>query len=82
MTYRTPEEEESYRQRDPIQRFRRVVLEQGLLGEDELDAIDERVKREVDEAVRFAESSPFPAPEECLTDVYVSYPVEQLAFRH
>ena len=81
-TYRTPEEEASYRQRDPIQRFRQTALSQGLLSEDELDAIDTAVKRAIDEAVQFAEASPYPPPEECLTDVYVSYPAEQLAFRH
>ena len=35
---------------------------------------EESVKKTIDEAVKFAEESPYPAPEECLTDVYVSYP--------
>lgn len=82
VTYRTKEEEEEYRRRDPIERFRQTVLSQGLLTEDELNAIDEAVAREIEAAVRYAESSPMPSPEECLTDVYVDYPAVQLAFRH
>jgi pyruvate dehydrogenase E1 component alpha subunit len=41
-----------------------------------LAKIDIRAAEAVEEAVRFAEESPFPVPEECLRDVYVSYPVE------
>lgn len=73
-TYRTEEEVASYRARDPIAQFRKRVLERGLLSEDELAEIDARVTRAIDEAVRYAEESPYPATEECLTDVYVSYP--------
>lgn len=73
-TYRTEEEVASYRARDPIAQFRKRVLERGLLSEDELAEIDAKVTRAIDEAVRYAEESPYPLPEECLTDVYVSYP--------
>ena len=74
LTYRTPEEEAEYRRRDPIDQFRRRVLERNLLTADELDAIDARAREIVEAAVRFAQESPYPAPEECLTDVYVKYP--------
>lgn len=73
LTYRTPEEEEEYRRRDPIDQFRRRVLERNLLTAAELDAIDARAREIVEAAVRFAQESPYPAPEECLTDVYVKY---------
>jgi pyruvate dehydrogenase E1 component alpha subunit len=74
LTYRTPEEEAEYRRRDPIDQFRRRVLERNLLTAAELDAIDARAREIVEAAVRFAQESPYPAPEECLTDVYVKYP--------
>ena len=74
LTYRTPEEEAEYRRRDPIDQFRRRVLERTLLTAAELDAIDARAREIVEAAVRFAQESPYPAPEECLTDVYVKYP--------
>jgi len=74
LTYRTKEEEEEYRRRDPIDQFRRRVLERNLLTAAELDAIDGRAQEVVDAAVRFAQESPYPGPEELLTDVYVKYP--------
>jgi len=73
LTYRTKEEEEEYRRRDPIDQFRRRVLERNLLTAAELDAIDARARELVEAAVRFAQESPYPAPEELLTDVYVKY---------
>jgi pyruvate dehydrogenase E1 component alpha subunit len=73
ITYRTKEEEESYRARDPIQRLRRYLLERAIATSEELDAIDRRVQERIDDAWSFAEAAPFPAPEETLTDVYVSY---------
>lgn len=73
MTYRTEEEVADYRLRDPIESFKRQVLGRGLVSEDELAEIDARAVQAVEDAVRFAEESPHPTPEECLTDVYVSY---------
>lgn len=78
LTYRTPEEEAGYRAKDPIEQFKKRVLERGLLSEKELRTIDEKVSRLIDEAVRFAEESPYPSVEECLTDVYVDYPLEEV----
>ncbi|MGE5619166.1 MAG: thiamine pyrophosphate-dependent dehydrogenase E1 component subunit alpha [Sphingomonadaceae bacterium] len=73
LSYFTEEERAKNRARDPIDGFRKRVLERGLLSEDEISRIDSEVKRAVDEAVQFAEAAPYPAPEEVLTDVYVSY---------
>jgi pyruvate dehydrogenase E1 component alpha subunit len=74
LTYRTPEEEEEYRRKDPIEQFRRRVVERNLVTEEELEAIDVQAKEAIEEAIRFAEASPYPAHEELLRDVYVSYP--------
>ncbi len=78
ILYRTKEEEESYRSQDCIRRFRKTVLEDGLLGEAELDAADRQVKNTMEEAVRFADQSPQPSPAEILTDVYVSFPESEM----
>lgn len=75
QTYKTKEEVEGYKIRDPITIFRKRVLEHGLISEAELAKIEARAKEAIEEAVRFAEESPYPAPEECLADVYVSYPI-------
>ena len=74
ITYRTKEEVESYRARDPIQSLRRTLIERGIASAPELDAIDQRVEGKIDGAWRVAEAASLPAPEEALTDVYVSYP--------
>ncbi len=74
ITYRTKEEVDSYRARDPIQRLRNFILERGFATTQELDSIDRQVRDEIDDAWRFAEAAPYPSPEEALTDVYVSYP--------
>jgi pyruvate dehydrogenase E1 component alpha subunit len=73
MTYRTEEEVAGYRARDPIEAFRKRMLARNLFPEAELAEVDAGVARTIDEAVRFAEESPYPAPEDCLTDVYVSH---------
>jgi pyruvate dehydrogenase E1 component alpha subunit len=62
------------RAKDPIDRFRKRVVERGLVAESDLDAIDARAKEVVDNAVKFAEESPYPSLDEVVTDVYVSYP--------
>lgn len=74
LTYRTPEEEEEYRRNDPIEKFRKAVLERGLLSPQELEEVDRRVREAVEEAVRFAEESPYPDPSEVTSDVYAKYP--------
>jgi TPP-dependent pyruvate/acetoin dehydrogenase alpha subunit len=78
ILYRTKEELEFHRSRDCIQRFRKTVLEQGLLGEAELAAIDRRVADAIEDAVRFAQTSQLPTPDQTVTDVYVSFPETQL----
>jgi pyruvate dehydrogenase E1 component alpha subunit len=78
QTYKTKEEMEGYKAQDPITLFRRRIQEHDLISEAELAKIDDRAKEAIEEAVRFGEESPYPAPEECLADVYVSYPREEV----
>lgn len=73
VTYRTAEELEAYKQRDPIQTLRAAILDRGIATEEELAAIDARVTRQLDDAWDAAKAAPFPAAEETLTDVYVTY---------
>lgn len=78
QTYKTEKEFESYKVRDPLTTFRKRVLENNLLSESELAKIDESVKGAIEEAVRFGEESTYPSPGECLSDVYVNYPMEEV----
>ncbi len=74
ITYRSKEEVDSFRSRDAIQSLRRSLVERGIAPGTELDAVDEQVQERIEDAWRFAEAAPLPAPEDALTDVYVSYP--------
>ena len=76
LTYRSKEEEEHWRARDPLKLFREAVLPQGDITAEELDQIDSEAETLMEEAVKFADESPFPEPVELYDDVYVNYPKE------
>ena len=78
--YRTKEEVEEHKQKDPIVRFRQVLEEADLLTEDELKAMDEEIHGIVDEAAEFAENSPEPGVEELYRHVYVDEDVNGRLF--
>jgi pyruvate dehydrogenase E1 component alpha subunit len=69
--YRTKDEVEEYKQRDPIEVVRKSILDKKFATEEELDAIDQKILGQVNESVKFAEESNYPDPSEALTDVYV-----------
>lgn len=69
--YRTREEVEQYKERDPLARLQSYLYEQELASAEEIERIEEEVAAEVAEAVAFAEASPYPSPEELYEDVYV-----------
>jgi TPP-dependent pyruvate/acetoin dehydrogenase alpha subunit len=73
LSYYTEDDKAKQKARDPIDKFAKRVLDRKLLSEAELAEIDARAKKVLDEAVQFAEQSPYPALDAILTDVYVSY---------
>jgi len=74
LKYRSKEEAEQWRQqRDPLEAFERRTAGEGWLAAGDLRTIDGEIAAEIEQAVRFAESSPFPEPHELHTDVYVTY---------
>ena len=77
-SYRSEEEENHWRSRDPLILFRARVLEGGVLKGEELDQIDQKAEKLIRDAIVFAENSPMPSLEELYTDVYVDYPLEAL----
>jgi pyruvate dehydrogenase E1 component alpha subunit len=74
--YRTKEEVDEYKAKDPIALVRDVILSNKLAGEKDLDAIDKRIDDIVNASVKFAEESPWPDDDEVLKDIYVdqNYP--------
>jgi len=70
-TYRSKEEVMEWRRkRDPITRFRRYLLREGVVTEEQAQAMELEVQREIEEAVRFAESSPEPEASLLYEDLY------------
>jgi pyruvate dehydrogenase E1 component alpha subunit len=68
--YRTREEVSKVRQeRDPIERLRAVLLEEGVADDEALKRLDKEVKEIVSDAAEFAQDSPEPDPSELYTDV-------------
>jgi pyruvate dehydrogenase E1 component alpha subunit len=74
--YRTKEEVDEYKGKDPIQQLRKTIVEGKMASEKDLDAIDKRVDEIVVNSVKFAEESPWPDDDEVLKDVYMdqNYP--------
>jgi pyruvate dehydrogenase E1 component alpha subunit len=68
--YRTKEELEEQKSRDPIDQLARRLREADLLGDEDFGGLKRSVEEEVDDAVRFSEESPDPEPSELHTDVY------------
>lgn len=75
--YRTSDEVQKYQANDPIGIFRRHLIEERKIKVEELDTEETKVEEEVEDAVRFAESSPEPAPEELFRDIYADPVVPQ-----
>ncbi|GGF02784.1 pyruvate dehydrogenase E1 component subunit alpha [Hymenobacter cavernae] len=69
--YRTKEEVEEYRHRDAIEAVRHTILSHNMATEEDLTAIDDRIKEQVSASVEFAENSPYPTADELFKDVYV-----------
>jgi acetoin:2,6-dichlorophenolindophenol oxidoreductase subunit alpha len=68
--YRTREEIQTWRKRDPIQRFAAVLEGEGVLQENEWQRLDEQAKGRIEEAFEKASTEPDPEPESALEDVY------------
>ena len=67
--YRSKEEMEEYKLKDPVETIIKNLTDLGVT-EDEIEAIKDRVKAEVEESVTFAEESPLPDDDEIYKDVY------------
>ena len=70
--YRTRAEIEKHQERDPVKLFTDSLKEKGVVSDDEIKEIESRVRAEVEQAVKFADESPEPAPEELYTNIYAS----------
>ena len=69
--YRTKQEVQEYKEKDPIKITEVKMLKEKIVTEDEIKEIQARVKQEIADAVKFAEASEFPDPSELWTDNYM-----------
>ncbi|MCP4228023.1 MAG: thiamine pyrophosphate-dependent dehydrogenase E1 component subunit alpha [Actinomycetia bacterium] len=67
---RDPQEIADWKERDPIDRLRRTLVDTGVLSEEAATSIAEAADGEMEEARAFAESSPFPDAAEAFEDLY------------
>jgi 2-oxoisovalerate dehydrogenase E1 component alpha subunit len=77
-SYRSREEVEEWKKKDPIQRFQNVLMQEGILNTEMMNDYDARARAAVDEAQQAAEAAPYPAPEDAMGDVYAPLEVEDL----
>ncbi len=69
--YRTKEELEEYKEKDPINQTLNHIIEQKWATVEEINTINERVKAQVEASVQFAEESPLPDISELYNDIYI-----------
>lgn len=68
--YRDEEERQEWLSRDPISLFRDALIGRDVASAEALDALEEEVAQEVEDAVRFSDESPYPEPEVAFEDLY------------
>ncbi len=68
--YRTKEEMEEYKLKDPLETTLAKLKNDFNVSDEEIEKINERVKNEIAEAVKFADESPYPDDDEIYKDVY------------
>jgi len=70
MKYVPEELLEKWRKKDPIDNYQRRLQKEGTLTKEEIVRVSEEIEKTVEDAVAFAEESPFPREEDLVLDVY------------
>ena len=71
-TYRSDEEIEQWKLRDPIEFHKERLLGQGIASQGEIDQVEEEVRTQLQEALEFARQSPYPDPSELFEDMFAN----------
>ncbi len=75
---RSKQELEAWKSNDPVDRFRKVLLEEGILTEEEDQRIRQGLEAGAQEALEYALAAPLPKPEELFEDVFAApYPADE-----
>lgn len=68
--YKDPTDQEAWIEKEPVKRYRTFLAENKVMTAEEMDAVDKRIDEEIDAAVKYAQESPLPQPEDVVKDVY------------
>ena len=68
--YVPPEMFENWQKKDPIVRLEKLLLKEGALTQDKIDAMQAECVKIIDDAVDWAEQQPYPKAEDVTKDVY------------
>ena len=69
--YRSKEEVEEYKMRDPLETTLQKILDKKYANQKEIDDMHERIEKEIDECVKFSEESPYPQDDAIFEDIYM-----------
>ena len=70
LSYRSEEESQKWQEQCPIERFKQTLLREAAVTKDDIETINRQIDEEIEEAVKFAEESPYPSPEDALEDLF------------
>lgn len=68
--YRTKDELEEYKEKDPVILIQEKLIHENIASQAEIDAILQAIDQEIEDALEFAENSPYPLPSELYDDNY------------
>jgi pyruvate dehydrogenase E1 component alpha subunit len=68
--YRTNEEIEAWKQKCPIRRFKKILVDAAIMSQEEVEALDQAAKTAIDRAAEEAQTFPEPSPENMEEEVY------------
>ena len=68
--YRDDDEVEDWKQRDPILIHKKLLLEQDIATQEEIDQMEDEVKEQIQGAITFARESPYPEPSDLFEDMF------------
>jgi pyruvate dehydrogenase E1 component alpha subunit len=71
LLYRSKKEVEKWKKKDPIKRFQELMLKENTITQSDIKDLDQQINQEMDEAFKFADSSPYPATEFFNKNVFV-----------
>lgn len=69
-TYRTKEEVEKYKKKDPVLKIKDLILKHSYATEDQIKDIEKKIKAQITEIADYATNEPLPSEDELYTDIY------------